>query len=49
MTAWRKVEDRSTRANREINFGGVSLPAEDSYDMTDAELVKDIVKSLQDR
>jgi copper homeostasis protein len=49
MTALRKAEDLSTRANREISFTGGLRPAEDAYDMTDAELVKDIVKSLQDR
>jgi copper homeostasis protein len=47
MTAWRKVEDQSTHANREISFGGALRPAEDSYDMTDADVVKEIVKGLR--
>jgi copper homeostasis protein len=48
MTAWRKVEDRSTHANHEINFSGALPPAEDAYEMTDAKLVKQIVKSLRE-
>jgi copper homeostasis protein len=48
MTAWRKVEDRSTHANHEISFVGSLRPEEDAYDMTDAKLVKQIVKSLRE-
>lgn len=48
MTAWRKVEDRSTHANGDISFGGVLTPPEDLYDMTDAGLVKQIVKGLRE-
>jgi len=44
MTAWGKVQDHSTHANREITFGGALHPAEDVYDRTDASLVKAIVK-----
>ncbi|HEX8814794.1 MAG TPA: copper homeostasis protein CutC [Terriglobales bacterium] len=47
MTAWRKVEDCSTHARRDIGFGGVLQPPEDLYDMTDAGLVKRIVQGLR--
>lgn len=49
MTAWGKVEDRSTHANREVTFGGALQPPEDLYDMTEASLVKAIVKGLGKR
>jgi copper homeostasis protein len=47
MTAWGKMEDRSTHAHREVTFGGALQPAEDLYDRTDARLVKEIVKGLR--
>lgn len=47
MTAWSKVQDRSTHAHREVTFGGALQPPEDLYDMTDARLVKEIVKGLR--
>ncbi|HTZ95614.1 MAG TPA: copper homeostasis protein CutC [Terriglobales bacterium] len=49
MTAWAKVkmEDRSTHAHRDVTFGGALQPPEDLYDMTDAHLVKEIVRSLR--
>ena len=47
MTAWSKVQDRSTHAHRDVTFGGALQPLEDLYDMTDAGLVKEIVKSLR--
>jgi copper homeostasis protein len=47
MTAWRKVEDRSTHANADISFGGALTPPEDFYDMTDAGQVKEIVNGLR--
>jgi len=47
MTAWAKVQDRSTHAHRDVTFGGALQPPEDLYDMTDAALVKKIVKGLQ--
>jgi copper homeostasis protein len=49
MTAWGKVQDRSTHANRDVTFGGALQPAEDLYDRTDARLVKEIVKGLRKR
>jgi copper homeostasis protein len=47
MTAWGKVQDRSTHAHRDVTFGGALQPAEDVYDRTDARLVKEIVKGLR--
>lgn len=47
MTAWEKVEDRSTHAHRDVSFGGALKPYEDVYDRTDARLVKEIVKGLR--
>jgi len=47
MTAWGKVEDRSTHANREVTFGGALQPPEDLYDQTDARIVKQLVKGLR--
>lgn len=47
MTAWGKVEDRSTHAHRDVTFGGALQPPEDLYDRTDSRLVKEIVKGLR--
>ena len=47
MTAWGKVEDRSTHANREVTFGGALQPPEDLYDQTDARIVKQLIKGLR--
>lgn len=47
MTAWGKIEDRSTHANREVTFGGALQPPEDVYDRTDSRLVKEIIKGLR--
>lgn len=47
MTAWAKVKDISTHAHRDVTFGGALQPPEDLYDMTDARLVKELVKSLR--
>jgi copper homeostasis protein len=47
MTAWAKVQDRSTHAHRDVTFGGALQPPEDVFDMTDAGLVKAIVKGLR--
>ena len=47
MTAWRKVQDGSTHAHRQVSFGGALRPAEDVYDRTDAGLVKEIVRGLR--
>lgn len=47
MTAWAKVQDRSTHTRRDVTFGGALHPSEDLYEVTDARLVKTIVKSLR--
>ena len=47
MTAWGKVEDHSTHANRDVTFGGALQPPEDLYNVTNACLVKEIVKGLR--
>lgn len=47
MTAWQKKRDRSTHAHPDVTFGGALQPPEYVYDMTDAELVKEIVKGLR--
>jgi copper homeostasis protein len=47
MTAWGTVRDSSTRARPEVTFGGALRPAEDSYEVTDAALVKKIAGSLR--
>jgi copper homeostasis protein len=47
MTAWERVEDSSTHANRNVSFGGALKPSEDLYDRTDACLVKEIVTALR--
>ncbi len=49
MTAWGKVDDYLTHANRDVTFGGALQPPEDLYEMTDAGLVKAIVKGLRKR
>jgi copper homeostasis protein len=46
MTAWSAVRDSSTQARPEVTFGGALRPAEDSYDVTDAKLVKEIAVRL---
>jgi len=47
LTAWEKLRDRSTHANREVTFGGALQPAEDVYERTDAGLVGEIVEGLR--
>jgi copper homeostasis protein len=47
MTAWERVEDSSTHANRDVSFGGALKPSEDLYDRTNAHLVKQIVTALR--
>jgi copper homeostasis protein len=47
MTAWGAVRDSSTQARPEVTFGGALRVAEDSYEVTDAKLVKKIAGSLR--
>ena len=47
MTAWRTARDSSTEARPEVTFGGALRPAEDSYEVADAKLVKKIAGSLR--
>jgi copper homeostasis protein len=47
MTAWSTVRDSSTQARPEVTFGGALRPPENSYDVTDAKLVKKIAGSLR--
>ncbi len=47
LTAFKTVEDHSTHARRQVTFGGGSVPAEDRFDMTDADLVRRIVERLR--
>jgi copper homeostasis protein len=47
MTAWSAVRDSSTQARVEVTFGGALRPPEDSYDVTDAKLVREIAGRLR--
>ncbi|MGH9500075.1 MAG: copper homeostasis protein CutC [Terriglobales bacterium] len=47
MTAWGTARDFSTQARPEVRFGGSLHPPEDSYEVTDARLVKKIAGSLR--
>jgi copper homeostasis protein len=49
MTAWGAVRDSSTQARPEVTFGGALRPPEDSYDVTDAKLVREIATALRRR
>jgi copper homeostasis protein len=40
LTAWKMVSDSSTQARQGITFGGALHPAEDRFQMTDAEMVR---------
>jgi len=40
LTAWKAVPDSSTQARAGITFGGALHPAEDRFQMTDAEMVR---------
>ena len=46
LTAWKTTTDASTYANRGVTFGGALYPAEDRYEVTDAELVSRLKKYL---
>ena len=47
MTAWKSVPDTSTRANAELRFAASGSPPEDSFQMTDAALVRQVVEKLK--
>lgn len=47
LTAFKSVADRSTHHNPRVTFGSALPPAEDSYQMTDAGLVRQIVERLR--
>jgi copper homeostasis protein len=46
LTAGKTAKDASTHANRGVRFGGALYPAEDRYEVTDAELVSGLKKVL---
>jgi len=48
MTAWSTVRDSSTQARPEVTFGGALHPPEDRYEVTDANLVREIGKRLRE-
>jgi copper homeostasis protein len=47
LTAFRTVVDSSTRQAPHVTFGGALYPPEDSYSMTDARLVQEIMDRLK--
>ena len=47
LTAWKSVTDSSTRGNPAVTFGGSLQPAEDTFQMTDAGLVRRIAELLR--
>ncbi len=47
LTAWKTVSDTSIQARPTITFGGVLYPPEDRYPMTDANLVRQLSKTLR--
>jgi copper homeostasis protein len=46
LTAWKAVPDTSTQVRAGITFGGALHPAEDRFQMTDAELVRRLAGML---
>ncbi len=46
MTAWQTFTDTSTHSRPAVTFGGSLYPPEDRYQVTDAKLVKRLMKSL---
>ena len=46
LTAWQTFTDRSTHARSGVTFGGALYPPEDRYQVTDANLVKTVRKSI---
>jgi copper homeostasis protein len=47
LTAWKAVSDTSTQARAGITFGGALHPAEDRFQMTDAEAVRRLAGMLR--
>jgi copper homeostasis protein len=47
LTAFKTVEDSSTRLHPNVTFGGALHPPEDRFQMTDAELVRQIAGKLR--
>jgi len=47
LTAWQTISDTSTQARPAITFGGALYPSEDRYQMTDAELVRQLSEMLR--
>ncbi len=47
MTAFKTVADSSTRQHPNVTFGGALHPPEDSYSMTDANLVRQVAEKLR--
>jgi copper homeostasis protein len=47
LTAWKTVSDTSMQARPTITFGGALYPPEDRYQMTDANLVRRLSKTLR--
>jgi copper homeostasis protein len=47
LTAWKTVSDTSMQARPTITFGGALYPPEDRYQMTDANLVRQLSKTLR--
>jgi copper homeostasis protein len=47
LTAWKTVSDISTQARPGITFGGALYPREDRFQMTDAEMVRQVSAILR--
>lgn len=47
LTAFKTMEDLSTRGRPQVTFGGALYPAEDRFQMTDAALVKEMAEKLR--
>ena len=48
LTAFRNVRDASTEKNPAVTFGGALYPPENSFTMTDAELVRQIAARVKE-
>jgi copper homeostasis protein len=47
MTAWKSVADTSTHCNSALRFAASGSPPEDSFQMTDAALVRQVAEKLK--
>jgi len=47
LTAWKTVSDTSMQARPTITFGGALYPPEDRYQMTDADVVRQLSALLR--